>query len=146
MVIVLNKWDAVDTETKMRVREEVEEKLIHVKYAPVIAISALTGKSVVKVWDTIDEAFANFNKTIPTNQLNVWLQDIREFGHTVSKGKAILRMKYMTQTGTCPPAFTLFVNRPDLVEPNFERYLENRMRTNFDLTGTPIKLKFKKKD
>ena len=48
MVIVLNKWDAVDTETKMRVREEVEEKLIHVKYAPVIAISALTGKSVVK--------------------------------------------------------------------------------------------------
>ena len=146
MVIVLNKWDAVDTETKMRVREEVEEKLIHVKYAPVIAISALTGKSVVKVWDTIDESFANFNKTIPTNQLNVWLQDIREFGHTVSKGKAILRMKYMTQTGTCPPAFTLFVNRPDLVEPNFERYLENRMRTNFDLTGTPIKLKFKKKD
>lgn len=146
MVIVLNKWDAVDTETKMRVREEVEEKLIHVKYAPVIAISALTGKSVVKVWDTIDEVFANFNKTIPTNQLNVWLQDIREFGHTVSKGKAILRMKYMTQTGTCPPAFTLFVNRPDLVEPNFERYLENRMRTNFDLTGTPIKLKFKKKD
>lgn len=146
MVIVLNKWDAVDTETKMRVREEVEEKLIHVKYAPVIAISALTGKSVVKVWDTIDGAFANFNKTIPTNQLNVWLQDIREFGHTVSKGKAILRMKYMTQTGTCPPAFTLFVNRPDLVEPNFERYLENRMRTNFDLTGTPIKLKFKKKD
>ena len=106
----------------------------------------MTGKSVVKVWDTIDEAFANFNKTIPTNQLNVWLQDIREFGHTVSKGKAILRMKYMTQTGTCPPAFTLFVNRPDLVEPNFERYLENRMRTNFDLTGTPIKLKFKKKD
>lgn len=146
MVIVLNKWDAVDTETKMRVREEVEEKLIHVKYAPVIAISALTGKSVVKVWDTIDEAFANFNKTIPTNQLNVWLQDIREFGHTVSKGKAILRMKYMTQAGTCPPAFTLFVNRPDLVEPNFERYLENRMRTHFDLTGTPIKLKFKKKD
>lgn len=146
MVIVLNKWDAVDTETKMRVREEVEEKLIHVKYAPVIAISALTGKSVVKVWDTIDEVFANFNKTIPTNQLNVWLQNIREFGHTVSKGKAILRMKYMTQTGTCPPAFTLFVNRPDLVEPNFERYLENRMRTNFDLTGTPIKLKFKKKD
>ena len=146
MVIVLNKLDAVDTETKMRVREEVEEKLIHVKYAPVIAISALTGKSVVKVWDTIDEVFANFNKTIPTNQLNVWLQDIREFGHTVSKGKAILRMKYMTQTGTCPPAFTLFVNRPDLVEPNFERYLENRMRTNFDLTGTPIKLKFKKKD
>ncbi len=146
MVIVLNKWDVVDTERKMEVREEVEEKLIHVKYAPVIAVSALTGKSVVKIWDTIDQAYANFTKTIPTNQLNVWLQDIREFGHTVTKGKAVLRMKYMTQTGQCPPVFTLFVNRPDLIEPNFERYLENRLRSKFDLSGTPIRFKFKKKD
>ena len=146
MVIVLNKWDVVDTERKMEVREEVEEKLIHVKYAPVIAVSALTGKSVVKIWDTIDQAYANFTKTIPTNQLNVWLQDIREFGHTVTKGKAVLRMKYMTQTGNCPPVFTLFVNRPDLIEPNFERYLENRLRAKFDLSGTPIRFKFKKKD
>jgi GTPase len=146
MVIVLNKWDVVDTESKLKIREEVEEKLVHVKYAPVIAVSALTGKAVVKIWDTIDLAYENFNKTIPTNQLNVWLQDIREFGHTVTKGKAVLRLKYMTQTGTCPPIFTLFVNRPDLVEPNFERYLENRLRTKFDLVGTPIRFKFKKKD
>ena len=146
MVIVLNKWDVVDTERKLEVREEVEEKLVHVKYAPVVAVSALTGKSVAKIWDTIDQAFANFTQTIPTNQLNIWLQDIREFGHTVTKGKAVLRMKYMTQTGTCPPVFTMFVNRPDLIEPNFERYLENRLRAKFDLSGTPIRFKFKKKD
>ena len=146
MVIVLNKWDVVDTERKLEVREEVEEKLVHVKYAPVVAVSALTGKSVAKIWDTIDQAFANFTQTIPTNQLNIWLQDIREFGHTVTKGKAVLRMKYMTQTGTCPPVLTMFVNRPDLIEPNFERYLENRLRAKFDLSGTPIRFKFKKKD
>ena len=55
-------------------------------------------------------------------------------------------MKYVTQTGTRPPHFTFFVNRPDLVNDNFERFLENRLRASFDLVGTPITLKFKKKD
>ena len=64
----------------------------------------------------------------------------------MSKGKAVLRMKYVTQTATCPPQFTFFANRPDLVDDNFERYLENRLREGFDLVGTPIRIKFKKKD
>ena len=55
-------------------------------------------------------------------------------------------MKYITQTGTCPPVFTFFANRPDIVDDNYERFLENRMRKHFDLEGTPIRLKFKKKD
>ena len=147
MVIVLNKWDIVDgAEAKLKVRELIEDRLMYVGYAPVVAISALTGKNVLKIWDAIDVAYANYGKTIPTSQLNAWLQEIREFGHTVTRGKAVLRVKYMTQTGTCPPMFTIFVNRPDLIEDNYERYLENRMRKAFDLTGTPIKLKFKKKD
>ena len=49
-------------------------------------------------------------------------------------------------TATCPPQFTFFANRPDLVDDNFERYLENRLRENFELVGTPIRIKFKKKD
>ena len=65
---------------------------------------------------------------------------------TGSKGKAVLRMKYVTQTATCPPQFTFFANRPDLVDDNFERYLENRLRENLRLVGTPIRIKFKKKD
>ncbi len=146
LVIVLNKWDVVSTERKLEIREEVTEKLTFVKYAPVVAVSALTGKSVAKIWEAVDTAYEHYSQTITTNKLNVWLQDIREFGHTVTKGKAVLRLKYITQTGTCPPAFTVFVNRPDLIEPNFERYLENRLRQQFDLTGTPIRFKFKKKD
>ena len=81
-----------------------------------------------------------------TTTLNAWLAEIRETGHTISKGKAVLRMKYITQTGTCPPVFTFFANRPDIVDDNYERFLENRMRKYFDLEGTPIRLKFKKKD
>ena len=147
MVIALNKWDIVDgPEAKAAVRERIEDRLTYVGYAPVVAISALTGKNVNRIWDAIDTAYANYSKTIPTNQLNAWLAEIRETGHTISKGKAVLRMKYITQTGTCPPVFTLFANRPDIVDDNYERFLENRMRKYFDLTGTPIRLKFKKKD
>ena len=147
MVIVLNKWDAVDgPERKAQIRERIADRMTFVGYAPVIAISALTGKNVHRIWEAVDAAYASSSKTIPTSALNGWLAQIRESGHTVSQGKAILRMKYVTQTASCPPRFTFFVNRPDLVTDNFERFLENRMRQQFDLTGTPIELRFKKKD
>ncbi len=71
---------------------------------------------------------------------------MRDFGHTVSKGKQTLRVNYVTQTRTAPPGFTFFANHPMLADDNFRRYLENRMREAFDLTGTPIILKFRKKD
>ncbi len=147
MVIVLNKWDLVEgPEAKAEIRERIADRMMFVGYAPVIAISALTGKKVDRIWDALDTAYKNFSQTIPTNKLNTWLAGIRESGHTVTKGKVILRMKYVTQTGTRPPFFTFFANRPDVVTDNFERFLENRMREAFDLEGTPIKMKFKKKD
>ncbi len=147
MVIVLNKWDLVEgPDAKAEVREKIADRMTFVGYAPVVATCALTGKSVGRIWEAVNVAYDNFCKTIPTNQLNVWLGEIREGGHTVSKGKAVLRMKYVTQTATCPPQFTFFVNRPDLINDNYERFLENRLRKSFDLTGTPVKLKFKKKD
>ena len=147
MVIVLNKWDLVpDPKAKAEIRERIADRMMFVGYAPVVAMSALTGRRVDRIWEAIDAAYASYTSTIPTNRLNTWLEGIREEGHTVSQGKAILRMKYITQTGTCPPQFTFFVNRPDLVNDNFERFLENRFRKEFDMTGTPVRFKFKKKD
>ncbi|WP_419062218.1 ribosome biogenesis GTPase Der [Ellagibacter isourolithinifaciens] len=147
MIIVLNKWDLVEgPEAKAEVRERIEDRMTFVGYAPVVATCALTGKKVDRIWDAVDKAYAGFSQTISTNKLNSWLSSICETGHTVSQGKAVLRMKYVTQTGTCPPHFTVFVNRPDLVTDNYERFLENRLRKTFDLEGTPIRLKFKKKD
>lgn len=147
MVVLLNKWDLVEgPEAKAEIRERIEDRLTFVGYAPVIAISALSGKNIHRIWNAIDTAYQNYSSVISTSRLNVWLQDIREFGHTISKGKRILKLKYVTQTGTEPPFFTFFCNHPDLVEPSFERYLENRLRSTFGFEGTPIRLKFKKKD
>ena len=145
--IVLNKWDVVETpEEKEKIREDVQDEMQFVSYAPIVAISALTGKGVNRVWQAIDTCYANYSKTLSTSKLNSWLAQIHESGHTVTKGKTVLRIKYITQTATEPPQFTFFCNRPDIVTDNYERFLENRMRKAFDLTGTPIRFKFKKKD
>ncbi len=147
MVVLLNKWDVLETpEEKEAIDVRVEERLGFVGYAPVLKISALTGRGVSRIWDAVDVAFANYSQEIPTSQLNKLLTEMREFGHTVSKGKQTLRLHYVTQTRTSPPGFTFFANHPTLVDDNFRRYLENRLRERFELTGTPIILKFRKKD
>lgn len=147
MVIVLNKWDLVEgPDEKQKIRDRIADRMTFVGYAPVVAISALTGKKVHRIWEAVEEAFENYSRVIPTGKLNAFLTTIRESGHTISKGKAILRMKYVTQTAAKPPQFTFFCNRPDVVDDNYERYLENRLRQTFPLTGTPIRLRFKKKD
>jgi ribosome-associated GTPase EngA len=145
MIILLNKRDIVESGDVLNdLREDIGDRLGFVGYAPVISISALTGKGVERIWDAIDTVYGVYSSTIPTSKLNVWLQSIRDFGHTVTKGKQVLKLKYMTQTRICPPEFTVFCNFPDIVTDNFKRYLENRLRQTFDLTGTPIRLHFKK--
>jgi len=147
MIILLNKWDALETQDeKDAIETRVEERLGFVGFAPVLRISALTGKGVERIWKAIDTAFANYTQEISTSRLNKLLTEMRDFGHTVSKGNKTLRVNYVTQTRTAPPGFTFFANLPTLADDNFRRYVENRMREAFDLTGTPIILKFRKKD
>jgi GTP-binding protein len=147
MVVLLNKWDALETpEEKEAVDIRIAERLGFVGYAPVLKISALTGRGVARIWDAVDTAYGNYMQEITTNSLNKLLTEMRDFGHTVSKGKSTLRIHYVTQTRTAPPGFTFFANHPTLVNDSFRRYVENRMRERFDFTGTPIILKFRKKD
>ncbi|ANE22646.1 GTP-binding protein Der [Denitrobacterium detoxificans] len=147
MVIVLNKWDIVEgAEAKERVRDQVAERLQFVSYAPVIAVSALTGKNTHRIWEMIDKAYAGYNARVSTSALNNWLAEIRDFGHSISQGKKLLKLKYATQTATCPPQITFFANHPEIVTDNYERYLEGRLRRSFEFTGTPIRIKFKRKD
>jgi len=146
MVVLLNKWDVVEgPERKEEVVHQAGEKLGFVSYAPVLRVSAKTGLGTDRVFEAVRLAHESYSRHIPTSQLNRLLMDIKATGHTVSKGRRHLKMAYVTQTRTGPPEFTFFVNHPDLVEPSFERYLENRLRETFDLAGTPVRLAFRKK-
>ena len=147
MVIVVNKWDLVeDPARRDEIKDFIEDRMGFVSYAPVLTISALTGRSVHRVWDAIDSVYEGYSTHIPTNKLNHFLTELRDFGHTVSKGPKRLKLNYVTQTDVQPPAFTFFCNAPELVDDNFRRYLENRMRTTFPLAGTPIRMHFKHKN
>ncbi|HEY5507009.1 MAG TPA: ribosome biogenesis GTPase Der [Coriobacteriia bacterium] len=147
IVILLNKWDLMpDDEAKKALEDDLPRKLGFVGYAPVLRISALTGRGVDKLFKQIDVAYGNFTQEIATSKLNRFLAALRDTGFTISRHGVHLRIKYGTQTRTNPPGFTFFANHPKLVDENFKRYLENRMRENFDFTGTPIVLKFRQKD
>jgi GTP-binding protein len=146
IVVLLNKWDLVTTpERREELENDIQRRLHFVSFAPAVRISALTGRSVSRVWDAIDVCAANRAQSIATSQLNKLLTELREFGHTVTKGTKRLKMNYVTQTGSKPPTFTFFVNDHTLVTDNFRSYLENRVRDRFDLVGTPIRLRFKNK-
>lgn len=147
LVILLNKWDLLkDDRERDQVMETVDRRLTLAPWASVLRISALTGRSVEKIWALIDAAAATRASKVSTSRLNQMLTEMREFGHTVVDGKRRLRMHYVTQTGTKPPTFTFFVNHTDMVNDTYRRYIENRMRAAFDFKGTPIRLRFRKKD
>ena len=146
LVVLLNKWDLLKEEREREhVLETVDRRLTFATWAPVLRISALTGRSVEKIWALVDDAAAKRASKVSTSKLNQFLTDLREFGHTIVDGKRRLRMHYVTQTGTRPPTFTFFVNHPDLVTDSYRRYVENRMRASFDFKGTPLRLRFRAK-
>ena len=148
IVVLLNKWDLLDDDRKREAcMETIDRRLgVMAPWAQYLRISALTGRSVEKIWAMVDAAEKTRSQKISTSRLNTFLTDLREFGHTVVDGKRRLRMHYVTQTGDNPPTFTFFVNHSDLVNDTYQRYIENRMRSTFDFAGTPIRLFFRKKE
>ena len=147
MVILINKWDLIeDPKRRDEIRDDIADRMKFVGYAPVISISAKTGRSVHRIWGAIDTVYQGYSRRVSTNQLNKLLTELRDFGHVVSKGNKRLRLNYVTQTAVQPPVFTFFANFPEIIDDSYERYLENRIRESFDFTGTPIRLKFKRKN
>lgn len=147
IVTLLNKWDLLtDEEDRDALEFDIPHKLGFIDYAPIVRISALTGRNVHRVFDAIDKVYANYTQQISTSKINRMLADLREQGHTISRGGVHLKLKYGTQSRTAPPGFTLFANHVKLVDENYRRFIENRMREAFDFTGTPITLKFRQKD
>lgn len=147
VVMALNKWDLIDTQEKRdRVMESLDMRMGYAPWVPFVNISALTGRAVDKILAATLAAAEAHQREVKTSDINKLLAQLREGGHTVTDKNRRLKIHYGTQTGTRPPSFTFWCNAPDLVDDNYERFLENRMRSTFDFGGTPIRLKFKRKD
>ena len=144
-IILLNKWDLVPSKVAETpgVDEILKEELMAVDFAPVLIISATTGRGVNKIFDYIDVVYKNFSQKITTKRLNLFLKNIIEkTPPPIYKGKEI-KFYYISQPLTEQPTFVIFTNRISGVPENYKRFLENRLREKFDLEGTPIKLVFR---
>ena len=150
VVVVVNKWDALEKETGTleKYRKQVLEDLKFMDYAPILFLSALTGQRVHTVLENVDMVWAQASKRIPTGVINDVLADATVALQPPSTNGRRLRIYYVTQQSTCPPTFIFFVNDESLMHFAYERYLENYFRKTFDFTGTPIRfiLREKKKE
>ena len=141
-ILVVNKWDLVDKDTKTmdRQREEIRRDLSFMPYAPVVFISALTGQRVPRLFELINYVNDQSVMRIPTGTLNSLLADaMARVQPPTDKGRR-LKLYYMTQTGVRPPTFIIFVNDRELFHFSYQRYIENQLRATFGLEGTPIRL------
>ena len=148
IVLVVNKWDKVsdpDSEIKQW-KKKIESEFKFAPYIKVVFLSALTKKRIHTLMPEILSAYENNRKEIKTSLLNNVIMDAVSFKIPPSyKGKR-LKIYFVSETGINPPKFTFQVNNKGLLHFSYERYLENKLRENFDLTGTPIILQFKNKN
>ena len=139
VVIVLNKWELLESEQRREVEAELARKLYFIGEAPVLKISALTGKGVHKLRPVLQEAISLYNRRVPTKDVNRVLAEAQQ--RQPAGGGA--RVVFAVQGASEPPTFTLFVNR-ELPQP-YLRYLERSLREAFDLGSTPIKMRVRKR-
>ena len=147
-VIVVNKWDAVEdkeTNTMRDMETQVRQGLSYMLYAPVVFLSALTGQRVDKLFQVIQDTYAQNTKRITTGALNSVLADATaRVQPPTDKGRR-LKIYYMTQASTKPPHFVIFCNDARLFHFSYQRYLENQIREVFGLQGTPVRITIRQK-
>ena len=147
VVIAVNKWDLIDSEARARYRRELERAvdrlLPQIIGAPVVTLSALTGKGVDKLMPAVIGVYENWNRRIPTARLNRWLEEAVRRHPPPAPGGRRIKLRYITQASARPPTFVVFTQRADKVPEEYGRYLVKSLRDSFDMWGTPIRLKFR---
>jgi GTP-binding protein len=143
IVLVFNKWDLVESpETRVReLDDEVDRRLAFIVEAPRLTVSALTGQRVFKVLDEARVVARAACRRVGTPELNRFLATT--MAERFAGGSASPKALYMTQTSILPPRFVVFCRQPSRVEPAFRRFLERRIREEFQFGPTPIVLDFR---
>ena len=147
IVVMVNKWDLIekDSKTSEKHKKEMLESLAPIDYVPFVFASVLTKKRIFQVIEKAVEVYNNKIKKVPTSQLNdALLPEIAHYPPPAIKGKHI-QIKYITQVSARTPSFAFFCNLPQYIQVSYQRFLENKLRENFDFEGVPVRLFFRKK-
>ncbi|MCC5961988.1 MAG: ribosome biogenesis GTPase Der [Rhodobacteraceae bacterium] len=142
VVVAVNKWDLEDEkQDKLRaLREGFERLLPQLRGAPLVTVSAKTGKGLDRLHDAVRRAHEVWNRRVPTARLNQWLGAMIEAHPPPAPGGRRIRLRYMTQAKTRPPGFVIMCSNPDELPAAYTRYLVNGLREAFDMPGTPIRV------
>ena len=144
-IIALNKWDAVPDRNAARkaVSDRLETSLSQMKGIPVVTISALTGLGTEKLLPTVRQAHEIWNMRVPTGALNRWFETALERHQAPLVEGRRLKMRYITQAKARPPTFIIFGTRAEQTPEDYQRYLSNSLREEFNMPGTPLRLQFR---
>ncbi len=145
LAIAVNKTDIVTGAAALRTLDgAVRDSFSFVPYAPVVFVSARSGRGVPALMEAVDRIHQASNRRIPTGELNSFIETVlTDHSPPLRHGKPV-RFYYATQVGVRPPTFLFFTNRPDGVHRSYERYLENRLRERLDLAGCPVRIRFRR--
>jgi GTP-binding protein len=138
LVLLANKWDLMDEDARRGFRADLEHRLWFVEWAPLLHVSARTGRGVDRIWRQVDNALAERARRVPTAALNQWLAAAT--GRTPppsARGRAV-KVRYVTQARVDPPEFVFFASGP--LTPAYRRYLEHDLRRTFGFAGTPLRV------
>lgn len=142
LVVAVNKLDLLTTEEWKHYAERLDFRMRGMAEIPIFRITASRRKGVKRLLDEAVKSAKRNNFEISTGALNRWLSDAQEAQHPPSDGGSLVRLKYASQIGTCPPSIKIFCNRPKGLKTSYRRYLEMTFRKSFELTGVPIRFSF----
>ncbi len=146
LVLAVNKWDLCGdrARTLKGIGDRLERSLPQTRGVPVITISALQGRNLDRLLDAVLAAYDVWNRRIPTAALNRWLESVTASHPPPAPQGRRIRLKYITQAKSRPPSFAIFCSKPVELPGAYLRYLENALREDFDLPGTPIRILIRK--
>jgi GTP-binding protein len=147
IVIVVNKWDLIekDTNTARDFEAKIRERIRPFDDVPILFISVLEKQRIMKVVETAMEVVENRKRKITTSVLNETMQEIIKAVPPPSHRAHQIKIKYVTQLPTYHPTFAFFCNYPKHVKDSYRNFLENKLRENFNFTGSPISIFFREK-
>jgi GTPase len=147
LVIAVNKWDLMGKQSSLiaALRTDADHLLPQVKGMPIVAVSGLMGEGIDRLMSAIEEAYAVWNRRVPTASLNRWFEQAVDANPPPAVSGRRLKLNYVTQAKARPPSFILFCSRADAVPQSYLRYLVNSMREFFELPGTPVRIMLREK-
>jgi GTPase len=138
LVIAFNKWDLVDDDRRYQLEREIDRDLARLRWAPRVNVSALTGRAVDRLAGALRTSLASWDRRISTGRLNTWLTEVVAATPAPARGGKSPRVLFATQADTRPPRFVLFTT--GFLEAGYRRFLERRLREDFDFIGTPVEI------